>query len=81
MLDLQAANQASSGMASFSGSQVDSVLFQRVIGSLGASLEPIDIDGPPEEPHADLGTGDVCDSVGFEKDRQEGRASGSTTVC
>ena len=42
MLRLQAASKKSTGMLSSVGSQVDSVVFQRVIGSLGASVEPGD---------------------------------------
>ena len=38
MLDLQAASEAAAGMDSLDGSQVDSVVFQAVVGSLGASF-------------------------------------------
>ena len=38
MLDLQAAKKNSCGMVSTGASQVDSLLFERALGSLGASL-------------------------------------------
>ena len=39
MLNLQAADQKSTGMVSSTGSQVESVILQRVIGSLGSTIE------------------------------------------
>ena len=39
MFNLQAAEQKSTGMVSSTGSQVESAIFQRVIGSLGREIE------------------------------------------
>ena len=39
MLNLQAAEQKSTGIVSSAGFQVESAIFQRVIGSLGSELE------------------------------------------
>ena len=47
LLNLQAAEQKSTGMMSSTGSQVGSVRFQRVIGSLGSEIEfgeDVDVD-------------------------------------
>ena len=51
LLNLQAVDQKSTGMVSSTGSGVESVLFQRVIGSLGGEIEfgvDDDVDGTEE---------------------------------
>ena len=51
LLNLQATEQKSTGMVSSIGSQVESAVFQRVIGSLGSGIEfgaDIDVDGIEE---------------------------------
>ena len=64
LLNLQAADQKSTGMVSSTGSQVESAIFERVIGSLGSNIEfgaDIDVDGIEEEGvrAGDGGAGDV----------------------
>ena len=39
LLNLQAAEQKSTGVVSSTGSQVESAIFQRIIGSLGSDIE------------------------------------------
>ena len=39
LINLQAADQKSTGMASSTGSRVDSVIFERVVGSLGGHTD------------------------------------------
>lgn len=38
MIHLQASNRRSTGMESLNDSHVDSIIFQRVVGSLGSAL-------------------------------------------
>ena len=52
LLNLQAVDQKSTGMVSSTGSQVESAIFQRVIGSLGCEIEfgaDINVDGIDED--------------------------------
>ena len=45
MLDLQAANRASAHVSSDGGAD-ESIVFQRIVGSLGASISPEQFSGP-----------------------------------
>ena len=52
LLNLQAVDQKSTGMVSSTGSQVESAIFQRVIGSLGCEIGfgvDINVDGIDED--------------------------------
>ena len=52
LLNLQAVDQKSTGMVSSAGSQVESVIFQRVIGSLGGDIVfggDVDVDEMEED--------------------------------
>ena len=64
LLNLQAADQKSTGMVSSTGSQVESAIFERVIGSLGSEIEfgaDVDVDGIEEDGVivGDGGVGDI----------------------
>ena len=77
LLNLQAAEQKSSGMISSTSSQVESAIFQRVIGSLGGEIEfgaDVDVDGI-EEDGARVGDGraeDVENSPSGREHTEEG---------
>ena len=68
LLNLQAADQKSTGMVSSTGSQVESAIFERVIGSLGSEIEfgaDVDVDGMEEDDDraGDGGVGDMENSL------------------
>ena len=67
LLNLQAVEQKSTGMVSSTGSQVETAIFQRVIGSLGSEIEfgaVVDVDGIEEDGviAGDGGVGDMENS-------------------
>ena len=64
LCDLQAAGQKSTGMVSSTGSQVESIILQRVIGSLGSAIEleeDTNVDGTESDGASagDSGAGEV----------------------
>ena len=79
LLNLQAAEQKSTGMVSSIGSQVESVIFQRVIGSLGSKIEfreDVDVDDIEEEGvrAGDGGVADMENSLSVLEHTEEGAA-------
>ena len=62
LLNLQAAEQKSTGMVSLTGFQVESAIFQRVIGSLGSHIE-FGADVNIAVTGEDIGMGDVENSL------------------
>ena len=79
LLNLQAAEQKSTGMVSSTGSQVESAIFQRVIGSLGSEIEfgaDVDVGGIEEDrlSAGDNGMGDVENSLSGLEHTEEGTA-------
>ena len=67
MLDLQAANRESAH-ASSSG-DVDSIVFNRVVGSLGASISPDHFTA--DEPEEDEGESGICNTGNLAVSRSE----------
>ena len=79
LLNLQAVDKMSTGMVSSTGSQVESAIFQRVIGSLGSEIEfgaDVDVDGMEEDDGraGDSGVGDVENSLSGLENNDEGTA-------
>ena len=77
MLNLQATEQKSTGMVSSTGSQVESAIFERVIGSLGSEIEfgaVVDVDGFEEDGVivGDGGVGDMENSLSRLEHPEEG---------
>ena len=68
LLNLQTVDKTSTGMVSSTGSQVESAIFERVIGSLGSEIEfgaDVDVDGMEEDSVIvmDGGVGDMENSL------------------
>ena len=79
LLNLQAVEQKSTDIASSTGSRFESVVFQRVIGSLDCDIEfgeNIDLDDFEEERTAreDGGVGDAENSLSGPEHTKEGAA-------
>ena len=78
LLNLQAAEKNFTGMMSSTGSQVESAVFQRVIGSLGSEIEfgvDVDVDGTEDDGRAeDSRVGDVDGRLSG-REHTEGRAA------
>ena len=76
LLNLQAAEHTSTGMVSStdSGSQVESVIFQRVIGSLGGKIEfgaDVDVDGIEDGARAGDGRAEDVENSPSEREHTE----------
>ena len=83
LLNLQATEQKSTGMVSSTGSQVESAIFERVIGSLGSEIEfgaDVDVNGMEEDDAraGDGGVGDMEHSLSGLEHPEEG-ATGAAT--
>ena len=83
LLNLQAVDKTSTGMVSSTGSQVESAIFERVIGSLGSEIEfgaDVDVDGIEEDGVVveDGGVGDMENSLSGLEHPEEG-ATGAAT--
>ena len=83
LLNLQAAEHKSTGMISSTGSQVESALFQGVIGSLGSEIEfgaDFDVNGIEDGGRAgDGGVDDVKNSLSGLEHTEESAAEEAVT--
>ena len=83
LLNLQAVDKRSTGMVSSTGSQVESAIFERVIGSLGSEIEfgaDVDVDGMEEDDAraGDSGVGDMENSLSGLEHPEEGATWAAT---
>ena len=79
LLNLQDAEQKSTGMVSSNGSQVESAIFQRVIGSLSRGIDfgaDVDVDGSEEAMvgEEDGGVGDAESGLSGLEHTEDGAA-------
>ena len=78
LFNLQAAEKHSTGMVSSTGSQVESAVFQHVIGSLGSEIEfgaDVDVDGTEDDVRAEDSRVGGVDGRLSGREHTEGRAA------